>query len=1071
MKRVLLAAVACALGSASCNSSDAPRVTAKQITSRTDLIGGPGALGDIGDYLLSNEKIRLIVQGPGYSRGFGIYGGSLIDADLQRPQEIGSSAGGRGYDHFSELFPAIFLKAMKPGDNGISVVDNADGSASVVVTGTGDEFVFIAKRIDDLLIDTSTLLFKNEYRLYPGKRYVEIITTVINQGDQEVELPGQGILSLSQKLKGFQLPVGDVILFGAGNDVFSPFAGFDLRFTLQTLYDQAVALPKLPGLVTPFLATRGDHVSYGFASGITDPERSFVSRTGYANARVDDLVVPFIASSFTGSFYGAAPGSLGPRASRDNSFSFKKYFIVGSGDIASVRDVFHEIRGQHNIDMAKQSGTVAEPTSGGTYSVPGLALGLFSGVVRDKLTQAPQPGVSVITFDASGSPYSQHTTDALGTFKGTYEVGHYTYRVVSDGRFTTDPVAFDIAADEATYFDVFLPPPGYVSVRTRSEDGRLMPARCELVGVYPESAAGFDAKTFLYNFKWGEPQLPTDRIPDTLDPATRQYIAHSVIATSGEQTDPVRPGSYHAVCSRGIEYDTYETDVQVNPGELTMIDGVLHHVVDTRGWASGDYHMHSVNSVDSGLKLELRIGHAAAEGLDIACSTDHNFVTDYTPYIMKQGLETWIQGMVGLEMTTLEIGHFNGFPLVYNPGPITKGAFAWSGFKPDTIFDNLRGLGKYGKEATIVQVNHPRDTILGYFNDYHMNPDTGLPEDSTSLLMPIGPEFGPDKYTYNFDAIEIFNGKRFDLLHTYRVPDVLPPPPIPANIPPAGTVLRDKNGKIAFPGSLEDWYTLLNLGYLYTATGNSDSHSTLDEPAYPRTYTPVSNDQPGEIIEPEVIGALKNQQALVTNGPFIRATLTGAGCYDHKQMKQPHADCQLGEVTTAMNGGVTLKVSVDAPPWMTISHVNIIVGGKQLTSIPVDNTTMLAIPPQTIAASKDTWVVIEASGDKTMWPVLTPLEIPPIQISDALNDIGGAFGINFNPYGNLQPARVFPVYPYGFTNPIYIDADGDNAFTAPGVAQQALTAQSAPRLDIDATDANEMPALVKLFSAFAAHAQ
>src|SRR5262245_39734188 len=95
-------------------SSKVPHVAAHQISSRADLVGGPGSLGDVGDYLLANEQIRVVIQGAGYSRGFGLYGGSLIDADLQRPHTAGSSAGSKGKDNFSELFPAIFLKAMKP---------------------------------------------------------------------------------------------------------------------------------------------------------------------------------------------------------------------------------------------------------------------------------------------------------------------------------------------------------------------------------------------------------------------------------------------------------------------------------------------------------------------------------------------------------------------------------------------------------------------------------------------------------------------------------------------------------------------------------------------------------------------------------------------------------------------------------------------------------------------------------------------------------------------------------------------------------------------------------------------
>ena len=44
-------------------------------------------------------------------------------------------------------------------------------------------------------------------------------------------------------------------------------------------------------------------------------------------------------------------------------------------------------------------------------------------------------------------------------------------------------------------------------------------------------------------------------------------------------------------------------------------------------------------------------------------------------------------------------------------------------------------------------------------------------------------EFGPDKVSWNFDALELYNGKRFELLYHYRIPEVLPPPPIPDEIP------------------------------------------------------------------------------------------------------------------------------------------------------------------------------------------------------------------------------------------------------------------------------------------------
>lgn len=1027
---------------------DEQKVVAKQISSRADLIGGPGALGEVGDYLLANEQIRVIVQGKGFSRGFGLYGGSLIDADLQRPHTFGDSAGGHGKDNFSELFPGLFLKAMNPTQ--IETVQNEDGSASVVVRGGPADFVFLAKNIIDGIVDSTDLRFRNEYRLAPGKRYVEITTTITNQGTGSVALPNDGIVSLLGEDIDFPLPVGDVILFGKGNSVFSEFSGFDVRFTLEDLYKTPVALPQLPGLLTPFLATKGDGVSYGFMSGITDPELSLMARAEY-DAPPDSLLVPFLASSFTGAFYGAAPKRL---ASRE-SFSFKKYFIVGAGDVASIRDVVHEIR-----------------------QVPS---GNVSGVVREKFSQSPEEKVSVMTFDAAGSPYNQHTTDAEGTFMGKYAPGKYTYRVLADGRHPTPAVPFEVKEGETTFLEIELPSPGKVSVRIVGEDGRFIPGRCSLVGTYAAAAAGFDGRDFLYDFRLDERLRATDLIPDSPDPATRRFVEEVIIAPTGMKTELVRPGEYRAVCSRGMEYELYEQDIVVEPRGHVSVDAMLPRAFDTRGWVSGDYHLHAINSVDSSLPLQDRVAHVAAEGVDIACSSDHNFVTDYRQAIASQGIEEFVQGMVGLEMTTIEIGHFNGFPLRYDAEPITKGAFAWSGRPPQDLFDDIRGLGAYSPEQTIVQVNHPRDTILGYFNDYNFNQDTGELDDPDGFLLTPPTEdeqgnpneFGKDKFSFDFDAIEVFNGKRLDLLKTYRVPEKLPPPPLPDVIPPAGEILRDESGNIAYPGALEDWFQLLNDGRIYTATGNSDTHGLDDEPGVPRTFTPVTEDRAGNIDELEIVDAMKNQRAIVTNGPFVLLTVEGDGeCYHRKKAeKLDRTVCRMGDLASARGGRVVVEVETRAASWVKIDRVNLIVNGEVVSTFEGDNQTLSKVR-QEIEVNGDGWIVAEVSGSESMFPVIAPREIPSVQVSDALGSIASSFGIDFSPFGNLKPSQTGVATPYAFTNPVFLDHDGTpNQYDPPGVRQLALTASS-DQGRVPGTKKpshRAMPALLKLFAVFGRH--
>ena len=119
----------------------------------------------------------------------------------------------------------------------------------------------------------------------------------------------------------------------------------------------------------------------------------------------------------------------------------------------------------------------------------------------------------------------------------------------------------------------------------------------------------------------------------------------------------------------------------------------LTQVVPTPGWISADFHVHSIKSVDSNMALPTRASSYAVEGVDLVVSTDHNYVTDLAPTIDALKLNDWLASSVGLELTSLEMGHFNGFPLALQPGPIQHGSFRWFFRPPGELFAQLRALG------------------------------------------------------------------------------------------------------------------------------------------------------------------------------------------------------------------------------------------------------------------------------------------------------------------------------------------------------------------------------------------
>src|SRR5437588_814452 len=77
---------ACGLLAFACTAQ--PHSYAGQVQSRAELVGGPRAIGEVGDWRISNGRVRFIVQDKGASRVYTTFGGSLIDADLERPNDI-----------------------------------------------------------------------------------------------------------------------------------------------------------------------------------------------------------------------------------------------------------------------------------------------------------------------------------------------------------------------------------------------------------------------------------------------------------------------------------------------------------------------------------------------------------------------------------------------------------------------------------------------------------------------------------------------------------------------------------------------------------------------------------------------------------------------------------------------------------------------------------------------------------------------------------------------------------------------------------------------------------------------
>jgi hypothetical protein len=1096
-----------------CSESD-PQAQARRAATRTDLIGGPSALGELGDFVLENDKIRVVVQDKGFSRGFGVYGGGLIDADLNRPQAPGDSGGGRGKDQFGELFPMFFVQALEP-DNVEVLADGKDGkTARIRVSGTGGEFLTLVTVLNHLIVnsyelpslaeiiqkgaaalsDEARLRFEIDYELDPGAQYVRIHTRLINPGEEAVQLPSPdlGVVgALVDGLDRLRVPVGAITLFGAGNKVFAPGYGYGLRYQIEDASGaEGLGFPALPGVLVPgLISTSSNGISYGFfalpdpeittfAMGQTAEDEDGNTYNLYQHAYDrpvgrDTMVVPFIASSFTGVFYGQVDAEIAP----GGSWQQTTYFIVGDGDAAAILDVVHDLRGD--------------------------TVGKVSGRVLDQLTASPVDKASVVVFDADGRPANQFFAVNGGYFTGTLPPGRYTAKVV-DHPVTSEAVEFEVKAGAETRLQLGVPPTGTVSVLVVDTSGRALPAKATAVGTHDQpTEAGADPREFLFDLPAGEHWRVTDLVPDDPDdPETRKYIEEVAFTEDGVATLHLPAGRpYDIWVSRGQEYTVHRETVTVAPGKVKTLNAKLERVVDTTGFISGDFHIHAAPSLDSSVPLDERVITGISEGVELLVSTDHNAVTDYAPYIERAGYEAWATSLIGLELTTLESGHFNGFPLRRDAGAITHGAFEWSQRTPEAIWADLRALGEYGPDKTIVQVNHARDSILGYFDQYGFDGLTGEllpPPPPTDLfgkiLAPAGPAFfeeimcedNPDEtcqissFSYGFDAMELLNGGVASQLHHARVPESMEPykdARALAGYPAEGELtdaqqeivddlqdvlddLQDaepgavlcEDGEVAYPGVLDDWWNLLNTGHRFTGLANSDSHSQ-ESIGYPRSYLNVGKDDPMKLDGLEVVEAIQAHAVVMSWGPFLNVTADGA---------------PVGAEIATSDGNVDVKVTIRSAPWIQVDRWRMVVNGRigpwKTVEMGADGEFEAT---EVLELDRDSWFLVEVTGDKSLFPVVLPYDEPSAQLADVLGGLADSLGFGAEPFGKLarspedfriprlSPPLIEARKPMAITNPIWIRADGDDDWTPPGVVPRICPPRSfaSELVDMDAVSA------------------
>ena len=461
---------------------------------------------------------------------------------------------------------------------------------------------------------------------------------------------------------------------------------------------------------------------------------------------------------------------------------------------------------------------------------------------------------------------------------------------------TTETI-FSIKPDAENTCVLQNPPTTSVAVKITDSKGEHVPGKVTFIGLDPTPSPYFRPENPVKNGRNWETSKNSCYPPE-----------------AGLEVD-IPTGTYLVYASRGPEYSVdqkiLEMSIPISNREKMALTFVIDKVVDTKKFVSIDPHMHTIKS-DGRIDISERIKSVVAEGVNVAIATDHNYIIDYEPTLKTLDLDKYLTVLIGNEVTTGGVIHYNTYPVVLHKGEEFNGAIDAHSPEAGPLFKASRE----NDPQAILQVNHPRSGTIGYFNNYQLD-----------LLSAASAK---KSFDTSFDVMEGMNGPYF----------------YSSNF----TVIMD-------------WLHLLNRGYYFPIVGSSDSHSIArGEPGYSRTYVYYEKDKGEDLDFNAILEAIKRGHSFSSNGPIIDCTINGRYI--------------PGDSFTAAGGKVNIGIQVQCAPWISLSEVRIIVNGERKVILRASdqNTSVMRFSEEIgLTVTEDSYVAVEALGNRSLFPVLQAL--------------------------------------------------------------------------------------------------
>ncbi len=673
---------------------------AVKIETEDQRVGGPFAQGMVGDYLLENDKIRVVIQRPYRHIGAAPYGGTIIDADLKR------AAGQPGRDQVGKL-EVLYAFGRTINTQKVEVLQagTEGGPAIIAATGTDavNDYINVPNIIEEYLGGVKLVKDPNEalslkattyYVLSPGESRVRVLTAFCNSGQTNI-VTSVGDLFEQGGVSDFFNPGSCKNGMGAKGCTAdpSPWYGYQAEEVAYAVRSYKFADPKTPEPLNALL----------YVSGVVGTLAGGEGQTG---------LLTWVDTAAT-----KRPGSFGILSADQRTYLRDLFVGRDLGDTLSQMQAFD--------------------------STPRARLDVMVTRLDDTM---PAAGVRVAVIDSGTKQKTVLVTDAAGKSKVDLPPGNYTVVAGELGHAIEAPTAVTVPSTGSVSADLKVGLSRKLSVSVKDPFGAGLSAKVTVI--CPAGPCPFQTSRY-------RPFYDVDEVPSTI-----AAVGH--VPASGSLELLLPPGAYQLFVTRGPEYSTWPDTFPTTGEAIDVTTGgaavaaTLARVVDTTGWMSADLHVHAVASADSSVANPARIASYLAEGVDVLVSTDHDVITDFGPLITQMGAQAQIASMIGCEVTPFDFGHQQAYPVV-------KGdAFDWAGGDGPTLrLDELYAGLKTAFPGVVLQMNHPRGSggsLTRLKVDTATSATHEKPETFRMVPNPAATAADTKLLSNAFDAIEVQNG-------------------------------------------------------------------------------------------------------------------------------------------------------------------------------------------------------------------------------------------------------------------------------------------------------------------------